>query len=177
MTSEVLHLQSVIDNGQPGGICITTGTHTKHVKSNTFLRILIECKDVVDMMHWINKNFLLWFHLCVPFAIAPWASPHTLVSCFCMQSASRADDSALCQTVSHAALQLCVNRGLIGASFARMQRQDRENAASCHCRRMYKVSVLQTGSSFRRTRVRRVCMRRVPERWRAWPLARILKKH
>jgi len=35
------------------------------------------------------------------------------------QSALRAEDSALGQTVSHAALQLRVNRGLIGASFAR----------------------------------------------------------
>jgi len=53
MTGELLHLQSVIDNGQPGGICVAMSTprHTKHVKANTFLRILIECEHVVDMSH------------------------------------------------------------------------------------------------------------------------------
>ena len=39
----------IVDNDQPGGICIGSRRHTTVVTSNTFLRVLIECEDTVDM--------------------------------------------------------------------------------------------------------------------------------
>jgi len=49
MEGVVFNLQTSINNGQPGSVCINTSSDTNNVKTNTLLRILIQYKGKVDM--------------------------------------------------------------------------------------------------------------------------------
>ena len=49
MDGFVFNLQTIIDNGQPGSVCINTSSVTNNIKANTLLRILIEQKGQADM--------------------------------------------------------------------------------------------------------------------------------
>jgi len=49
MDGVVFNLQTIIDNGQPGSVCINTSSVTNNIKANTLLRILIEQKGQADM--------------------------------------------------------------------------------------------------------------------------------
>ena len=48
-TGTVVHVQSIIDNGQLGDTCTHTKGQTKAMKSNTILRVFIQSPHVVDM--------------------------------------------------------------------------------------------------------------------------------
>jgi len=64
MDGTVFHLQTIVDNGQPGLTCRNTNTVTSNIKANTLLRILIDQEGQIDM--WCHEKLCGQLHQSPP---------------------------------------------------------------------------------------------------------------